>query len=138
MNRNFYQLRPSLKPSLLLCLFAILVGAGIVLSQARNSERKRLACIYSVNQVRLETRAKLREWNESHNSNQAPLLIDLGISPDKSIPTYNHMVHAVQKGVTSKAVTVKVYRKGRPDKVLFEHTYPWQEWISSHFEFTLP
>jgi hypothetical protein len=128
--------RMSGKKWALLAIFLVLIGAGALSMEARKSEKMRLSCLFSVNEMRLETRARLHADAPGTNG-ESPFLADLGFSPDTGFSTEKYIVWTTQDE-SSHAVNVRVCKPGRPETPLLEVTYPWREWIGEDFEFAWP
>lgn len=122
---------PTKKGFLIIGLFILTVGTGMWAMQERKNERLRLSCLSAVNELRLETRAKIR--SQQTNKDSVPQsLTELGVATDNGRDIGKYTVLLSQND--SHDVLVTVHKRGRPDRVCLKTTYDWTEWTGAHFE----
>ena len=121
-----------------LAVLAALIGLGRWAMWDRRQQEHYLYYVHSIDELRLETRARLRDWAAAHPG-AAPTtrLTDLDIAPgwrtDSPYPAA-----AAQETPGSDEVTVRVYRQSRPDKPVFTKTFSWERFTGDDFLFSPP
>lgn len=126
------RLVPARRTALLLAALVLLAVAGRWTMAERRALRVELSATNAVDQLRLATRATLRE-----HPGLPPELEALGIPEGEPVPSRKWTVVLSQAGPGAD-VTALAHKPGRPERVGLERTYTWAEWTGPDFLFTMP